>query len=99
MRRLFLMFVFITTIIIATGINPFISSAQQTRQVAKADKVTDDISYFLTIKDERDNENLIKTIGVFKVGNGGIEFDLGKPISSDVTKTIVPESSSSFDSE
>jgi len=97
MERLFLSFILIITIVITVGINSFALADQQIRRGSGADEITDSTGYFLTIEDERENRNLIKTLGVFKVGDGGIEFELGEPISTDEIKIITPKNSSPSD--
>lgn len=80
MRRLVISF-FITTGLTTIGISAFAETEQQIEEIATIGEVTDN-SNFLTIKDEKGEANLIKTIAVLKFGDNDLRFEIGKATSS-----------------
>ncbi|MGH7800884.1 MAG: hypothetical protein ACREOW_09695 [Thermodesulfobacteriota bacterium] len=80
MRRLVISF-FITTGLTTIGISAFAETEQQIEEIVTIGEVTDN-SNFLTIKDEKGEANLIKTIAVLKFGDNDLRFEIGKATSS-----------------
>ncbi len=75
MRRLVISF-FITTGLTTIGISAFAETGQQIEEIANMGEVTDN-SNFLTIKDDKGEANLIKTIAVLKFGEDHLRLEIG----------------------
>ena len=80
MRRLVISF-FVTTGLTTIGISAFAETEQQIDEIASMGEVTDN-SNFLTIKDEKGEAHLIKTIAVLRFGNDDLSLEIGKAASS-----------------
>ena len=79
--RTLLISLLITTGFTNIGINAFAETEQQIEEIATIGEVTDN-SNFLTIKDEKDEAHLVKTIAVLRFGDDHLRLEIGKPVSS-----------------
>ena len=91
MRTLFISLL-ITIGFTTIGISAFAETEQQIEEIATIGEAIDN-SNFLTIKDEKGEANLIKTIAVLKFGEDHLRLEIGKPVSSTQKKdtTIIED--------
>ena len=79
--RTLLISLLITTGFTTIGISAFAETEQQIEEIATIGEVTDN-SNFLTIKDEKGEAHLVKTIAVLRFGDDHLRLEIGKPVSS-----------------
>lgn len=89
MKTLLLSLIFLVTVI--GGPIPYASADGKVKKRANVSEPGDSVNYLSVIRDENGNQNLIKTIGVFKVRGNNVWFELGAPISNKKYKTIIPK--------
>jgi hypothetical protein len=103
MRTLFLFITALVVLIAMGGVTTHASSADgQIKKIKKTTGVSEtsnSVNRFTVIEDDKGDQNLMKTIGVFKVSGDGVWFELGAPISDKDYKTMIPENNSLFDLE
>ncbi len=93
-----LLFITALAVLAATGgVTTHATSGGQIKKTASVNEAGDSVNRFIAIEDERGNQNLIKTIGVFKVSGSGVRFELGAPILNKEYKTIIPGNDTLFD--
>jgi hypothetical protein len=52
---------------------------------------TKDEAKFLTVKDEKGDQQLFKTIALLRLGENEIKFEAGEMISAEETETMIPQ--------
>ncbi len=84
-----------TVVIVAVSIGfcltSFAETDQSIAQLSEKSRINgiNDRAEFTVIRDENGRERLIKTIALLEFNDQGINFRLGKPISTDETETTV----------
>jgi hypothetical protein len=100
MRTLFLFLIALVVLAATGGVTTHASSADgRIKNTADMGESSNSVNHFMAIEDEKGNQNLMKTIGVFKVSGDDIGFELGAPISNKNYKTMIPENNALFDFE
>lgn len=84
MRKLFMSVFIIGLLSIGT-----VSFAQSKVPVSSEDEINNEAK-FLTFRDDKGDEHIIKTIGLVRFNEDGIRFEPGQTISNQETKTTIP---------
>ncbi|MCI0454892.1 MAG: hypothetical protein L0Y68_07860 [Candidatus Dadabacteria bacterium] len=88
--RMLLISILIITILTAIGISSFAETEQQIKRIVNEGEIADS-GNFLTIKDEKGEAHLIKTIGVLRFGGGSLKLETWEasfPVEKKDTITI-----------
>ena len=85
----FLLSLFMTAGITGIGMN-FHAEPGQLMNRHSAEINTKDEAKFLAIKDEKGNQQFLKTIALLRFSDDEIRFEAGEMISTEKTETIIP---------
>lgn len=94
MRKCFII-AYIIAASIGFGITAHAETYRPIDQLTAKDRIAgsrlNDEAKFLTVRDEKGNEHLIKTIALLEFSDNGIRLRAGKPITVDDSKTTISE--------
>jgi len=85
----FLLYLFMTAGITGIGMNSHAETGQLTNRYS-VEIDTKDEAKFLRIKDEKGDQQFLKTIALLRFGQNEIKFEAGEMISTEKTETTIP---------
>ena len=90
MKRLLLSLFMTAVITTFVGVSSY-AETEPVMNGFSSEVYTKDEAKFLTVKDEKGDQQLFKTIALLRLGENEIKFEAGEMISAEETETMIPQ--------